>query len=317
MQVAATQVPPGWRTTAAFIGGGLTALGGYIKGKMITSEDVDSMVTSFYIAQALKSEVYKFRTKASPYNKNDRLEVLRKNCNAISRSNGHDRKFHTMKKDDKAIPPPMATKYEYFDKRLDPRINSFLRGKGRQMEAKGKFCSRVEDVFIGAGASIGFLSTQKLPSFLSRYVEGLTGWAAAFTTVSAAFANHHAKMKFEEIAENYFDTANELEKIKDNWPMNCNKAGDFGWDEQIAMCEEIILSTTEEFAKKRTGNTDLTFVKPKKRTSVSTWNPEVVCGDDESGGYAAKDRALYLVETEKLSMKEAQQKVMAEFPDNF
>lgn len=317
MQVAATQVPVGWKTTTTLAGGGLTALGGYIKNKMVRPEDVSQTVTSFYVAQALKSEVYKFRTRAFPYNKSDRLEKLRKNCNEISSANGHDRRFHVMKKDKKPIPPPMPTRREYFEKRLDPRIESFLRGKARKMEARGKFCSRVEDAFITAGAGIGFLSAQKLPAKLAAYVEGLTGWAAAFTVVSAAFANHHAKMKFEEIADDYFDTADQLEKIKDNWPMNCNKAGDPGWDEQIAICEELILSTTEEFAKKRTGNKELTFVKPKRRTSVRTWNPEVICGNDETGGYTAKDRALWLVENKKLGMKEAQQKVMEEFPDNF
>lgn len=260
LQVAATQVPTGWKATTALLGGAFGALGIYIKSQMITPEKVDQMVTSFYIAQAMKSEVYKFRTKSFPYNNNDASQVLRDTCNALSKS-GSDRRYHFMQMDKKPIPTDMSTKNVYLEKRVNPRIYKNLIPRGRQFARKGRFCSNAENAFIFAGSSIGFLATQGFSGNIGAFMDKLTGWAAAFTTVSAAFANHAAKMNFESLAVQYFDKANELAEIVETWPMNCNKAGDPGWDEQIAKCEEVILSNTEEFARKRTGNNELTFAK--------------------------------------------------------
>ena len=323
LQVAATQVPTGWKATASLIGGAFTALAGVIKNNVVTSGNVSQMVTSFYIAQAIKSEVNKFRAKGFPYDKskNNALELLRHTCNSISK-NGNDKMFHTMEKDNKPVPVDMSTKYDYITKRVEPRINKFLIRKGKEMAKRGKFCSNVENILIYAGASIGFLSTSTLPlPAAMNFIACLTGWTAAFTTVSTAFANHQAKMKFEEIAEQYFDTAEELRDIVETWPMNCNKAGDPGWSEQIDKCEELIISTTEDFARKRTGNNDLSFTKPKKpvaeRHADKVWNPNVICGDDESGGYPAKDRVIWLMENKKMTEEDAQKHIMAAYAENF
>ena len=113
-----------------------------------------------------------------------------------------------------------------------------------------------------------------------------------------------------------------MREMVDLWPLNCNKAGDPGWDERIVKMEDLIISTTEEFAKKRSGNQDLTFNKPPQRASAEfvekVWNPNVVCGDDVSGFYPAIDRATWLVENvEDMDMAAAKLQIMNEFAENF
>jgi len=319
VQVAATQVSEAYRPTISLLGGACVGVAAYIKSNCLTSEKVNDMVTSFYIAQSIKSEVMRFRSRAAPYNtsKNAALDTLRVACGQIHR-NGNDDLFHTMQKDKKAVPMPMHTKDAYIENRLDVAINNMYMKQGTKLQKRGKLCSRIEDVLLYTLTATGFGATQQLPAFLKTAVRVLTSWAGALTTISAAFANHEAKTKYAEISEQYFDAADSLTLIRDDWPLHVNKAGDPGWDDQINACEDVILATVEQFAKTKTGNKDLTFTKPKrKKRKIMKWNPNVVVGTDESGMYKASERKKWLMDNKELSEAEAKSCVMSEYPNNF
>ena len=325
-QVASTQVPVEQKSTYSLIGGIFVGIGTLIKTNLLTEEKNGRMVTSYFVSQSIKSEVIKFRAKTGAYSKTnagskDRaLELLRERCSLLS-SNGDDKLFHTMKMDKKAVPKPIETKRDYVDHRLD-LINDHYIEKAKNMERRGKFFSRIEDLLLSAGTLTGFATTQNLPGFIKKFTDVLTGYAGALTTVSAAFANHHAKMKFEEVTEQYYGAAEALRDLKDSWPLNCHKAGDPGWDEHVKKCENVIVSTVEEFARTRTGNDDLAFVKPKRSTpkerfAKKVWNPNAVCGNDETLSYPANERAAWLMENESLTKEDAIKRIMEEFPESF
>lgn len=327
VQVAATQVPVAQKATYSLVGGILVGIGTYIKTNLLTENKVGNMVTSFYVSQAIKSEVIKYRASAGVYSKanvgseDDAVQKLRERCGILS-SNGDDKMFHTMKMDKKPVPQSMDTKYGYVENRIDFMINDYYVKKARMMERRGKLCSRIEDVLMGVGTLTGFAATQNLPGVIMKFTDFLTGYAGAFTTVAAAFANHHAKMKFEVVTDQYYGAAEALRELKDTWPLRVENAGDPGWDEQVLKCENVIVSTVEEFAKARTGNDDLAFVKPKKNAPKKTfaekvWNPDSICGNDESGSYPANEREAWLVENQSMTNEDARKKVMEEFPDSF
>lgn len=322
-QVAATQVPAKYKTATSIVGSILVAAGAYIKNNYTTKDKVEDMVTSMYISAAIKSEVIKFRAKAAPYAgkaRGDALKALRERCNLLSGNGSDDKRFMTAHADSKPVPIAMDTREEYLDLRLDQVINGFYIKQGKAMEWKHNFCERIETVLLGGSSAIGFARTQALGPTVKKIVDSLTGWAGALTTVSAAFANHNAKMKFEELADEYYNTAKKLTDIKNNWPMKLKKAGDPGWDEQIAMCERIMLSTIEDFAKTRAGGDDIMFNKPKRKKVApkGVWNPNVVVGNDESGSFPAKDRAQWLVDNKKVAnFEEAKKVVMKEYPEAF
>jgi len=318
-QVAATQVPEVYRTTVSFLGGACVGIGAYIKSNCLTSDKVGDMVTSFYISQSIKSEVMRFRSKACPYNgsKNAALDTLRVACGQISRM-GDDDLFHTMQKDKKPVPKPMHTKDDYIQNRLEVVINNLYVKEGTKMQKRGKLCSSIEDVLLLTGTVAGLGATQQLPVFLEKAVRGLTSWAGALTTVSAAFANHEAKTKYDEISEQYFDAADGLRELRDGWPLNVNKAGDPGWDDQINDCEDVILATVELFAKTKTGNKDLKFTKPKKKhRKAKKWNANVVVGNDDIGIFKASERKKWLMDNKGLSEAEAKSSIMSDYPSNF
>jgi hypothetical protein len=322
-QVAATQVPPQYKVTTSFVGGVFIGIGAYLKNHYITKDQVNDMVTSFYVSQALKSEVSKFRARVGPYKQVTGTKAateLKNKCKNISNI-GTDKRFYQMQKDKKPVPGVMDTKYDYIENRLDKVINNLYIKNARQMERKGVFLSKVEDLLLTTGTLAGFAATQQFPAFIQKYIDGVMGWTGALTTISAGFANHHAKMKYEEISNQYYDAANQLRNLADDWPNEAMKAGDPGWDLHIQKCENIILSTVEEFARDRTGNKDIAFkmkkASPKDKFQKKVWNGNVVVGSDETGDFLAKDRMKYLMENESLSKTEAQNKIMSEYPDNF
>jgi len=273
-QVAATQVPSKYRVAASFVGGVCVGIGTYIKTSFLTDEKVKSMVTSFYISQAIRSEVCKFRAKADSYNggskdkEDEALEQLRKECTRLSKI-GDDRIFLTMHYDLKAIPPSMDTKDKYLKNRVDCTIDHLYMKKGRRMAKKAKILSNAENVLLFAGTLTGIGATQQqlMPAAIKNVFDILTGFAGAFTTVSAGIANHLSKAQYEQISEQYFDAAETLRELKENWPLETKAAGSPGWNQQIINCEDVILSTAEQFAKLKTGNQDMAFRKSAKKRS--------------------------------------------------
>ena len=323
-QVAATQVPAQYKVTTSFVGGICVGIGAYLKNNFTTKEQVKDMVMNFYISQAIKSEVWKYRAKAGAYAKLSgpkAVQTLKDNCNQFSKLGAFDKRFLMMEMDKKPVPQMCENRDDYSINRIDKIVEKLYLKSARQFERKGAICSRIEDVLLGAGTVAGFGATQSLPPPFSTVVEKVLGWTGALTTISTAFANHHAKMKYEEIANQYYDAAAQLRALKEEWPSGAMKAGDAGWDEQILKCESVILSTVEEFARDRTGNKELKFGKPapppKQKFSSKVWNPNVICGSDESGSYKAGERMKWLMENKNLSKKDAQQLIMNENPDNF
>jgi hypothetical protein len=226
-QVAATQVPPEYKVTTSFVGGVCVGIGAYLKNNYVTSAQVKDMVMSFYVSQAIKSEVNKFRAKAGGYGKlgpHKAIQSLKDTCNSISNLAGFDKKFHMMQMDKKPVPLPMVTREAYIENRIDKIINKLYLKQARQMEIKGAICSRIEDVLLGVGTVAGLGATQTLPAPLDKVINGLLGWTGAFTTISTAFANHQAKTKYEEIANQYYEAAMDLRGLKEDWPEGALKA---------------------------------------------------------------------------------------------
>jgi len=326
LQVTAAQVPAGLKATVSMIGGAFVGIGAYIKTNWLTDDEISAMVTSFYVSSALRSEVFKYRARAGSYSKSfgsqeDALQTLRERCSMIS-SNGSDKMFNSMKKDSRPVPPRYVdTKAGYVKHRLDFMIDDFYLKRARNFEKRGELLSKIETAFLTLGTVAGLSATTQLPGILQKVVDHMTGFAGAFTTVSAAFANHHAKCKYDEVADQYYGAADGLRRLKDTWPLNCHKAGDPGWDDMITQCEELILSTAEEFARARSGNDDIAFIKPKKpakqKYAEKVWNPDIIVGSDESGSYLASERVAWLMENQSMTETDARNKVMAEFPDAF
>jgi len=323
-QVASTQLPVQYKAFASTFGGLCIGAGTYIKTRVITDENIKKMVDSFEISQAIKAEVYKFRARVKPYSQlenkpgEEALNLLQQRCSSIS-SSTKDGKFYMTLPDSKPAPGSLDTIDEYIEKRMDRIIQHFYIKRARSMNKNAAICSNCENALLTLGTFASFKPTY-LPAVVQNIVTSINGWGVAFTTVSAAFANHLAKEKFNDIADEYFQAAEELEKIKNTWPSKAAMAGAPGWENQVAKSEDVIRSTFEKWAKVKTGREDLPLQKPtlvEKDFSKMVWNPDIVCGTDESGFFPALDRVKWLVDNTDMTKVDAKKKVMLEFPANF
>ena len=325
-QVAATQLPVQYKSAVSLFGGFCVGAAAYVKNNILRDQDIMSMVTSYSTSQAIKAEVFKFRAQVMPYgefktNPDGALKILRERCNSISDS-ATDEKFFMTLPDSKPVPGSLDTIDAYLDNRLDRQMTHFYLRKGRKMMQRANFCGVCENALLGLGtiAGVGGTAAAQFPAVIQKVLIGLSGWGGAFTAASSAFANHLAKQKFNDIAREYFEAAADLQKLKDNWPSMATESGSPDWDNHVAKSEDVIQSTLEDWAKAASGNKDLNLQIPKsvKKDVVDmVWNPDVVCGTDESGFYPASARMQWLVDNESMTPKDAQNKVMIEFPDHF
>lgn len=328
LQVAATQLPAKFREPAVMAGGAFIGLANFIKKKFLTDDNIQSMVTSYTTSQAIKSEVFKFRAKVSPYDQLDAnpdrvLSDFQKRCDGIHKS-VFDPKLKTTEPDSVPLPGSLATADEYIERRLDRRIRHFNK-KGKRVRQRYALCNRCEDVLMIFGTAASFTSqlppvAQKIITMVGaeKIVAGLGGWSGAFTTVSAAFANHLAKNKFEEVSEDCSRAEELLKDLRETWPSTAKAAGSVDWDAQVTKSESIIESATKEWANIKKATLDAPLPEePAPSNKGPVWDPKIVCGTDESGYYPALDRQNWLIENQNMTEEEAKQKVMDEFPENF
>jgi len=322
-QVASTQLPVEYKAFANIFSGVCIGAGTYIKTKFLTDEKIKNMAASFKTSQAIKAEVYQFRARVGHYGKEPDekvVDLLRQRCSSIS-SKTKDRKFLNTLPDSDSHPAPgsLDTIDEYIEKRMDHIIQDFYLKEARSMNKRASIVSTCETALLSMGFLADSIPINMVPDAFQNAVTSYSGWGVAFTTVSVAFANHLAREKFSDIADEYCRAAEQLEDIKDNWPSKATKSGAPGWEKTVIECENIIQATFVKAANTRTGGKDLPQeLKPfKKDAHKMVWNPDVVCGTDNSGFYRASARLEWLVDNSDLSKQEARKKIMSEFPENF
>mmetsp|Transcript_12585 Transcript_12585/g.14394 ORF Transcript_12585/g.14394 Transcript_12585/m.14394 type:complete len:424 (+) Transcript_12585:284-1555(+) len=319
-QVASTQLPVEYKAFANLFSGACLGAGTYIKTNFLTVEKIKKNAACFKTSQAIKAEVYQFRARVGHYGKEPEkaVDLLRQRCSSIS-SKTKDHKFLNTLPDSHPAPARLDTMDEYIEKRMDHIIQDFYRKQARSMNKKASIISNCENALLSMAFLASSIPINMIPDAFQNAFASFSGWGVAFTAVSTAFANHLAKEKFSDRADDYSRAAEQLEAIKDNWPLKATKAGAPGWENTVIECENIIHATFVKEANTRTGSKDLPQeLKPlKKDVHKMVWNPAVVCGTDNSGFYRASARVEWLVDNSDLSKQEAQKKIMSEFPENF
>ena len=108
--------------------------------------------------------------------------------------------------------------------------------------------------------------------------------------------------------------------MKDDWTCDATKSGSADWDNCVTQCEDIIRSALDYFAVTKSADDDMKLSQPsmKKDTEDMVWNPNIVLlGTDDSGFYPAVDCMKWLMNTISLIEKQAKNKVMMEYLENF
>lgn len=107
--------------------------------------------------------------------------------------------------------------------------------------------------------------------------------------------------------------------MKDDWSCDATKLGSADWDNCVTQCEDIIRSTVDYFAVTKSADDNMKLSQPSTKKDIEdmVWNPNIVLGTDDSRFYPAVDRMKWLMNTNSLTEKQAKNKVMMEYPENF
>mmetsp|Transcript_866 Transcript_866/g.1865 ORF Transcript_866/g.1865 Transcript_866/m.1865 type:complete len:452 (-) Transcript_866:244-1599(-) len=340
VRASASQLPEShkWKATMTMISGvsGL-CIAGYttIVNKFFNEEKIQEMANTFLTSQALKAEFFKFRAGGKPYDKfqtnmENALNLFKERCNSLSDSVNNS-KFCTTMPDNEPMPGPIDDMDSYMDNRIDREISHYVK-RAKSMSRRGAFCRHCEIALHTMASSdivkaLPAVSAQyfdRIPASVQKVATGFGGFTGtfgvAFPAIAVAFAAHSANEHFVVIAQVYQQAVEELRKIKDDWPSTALRVGSPDWEDQVTKTEDIIQSTYETWAKvKVTPDKGETSGGPeeKKKLSEMNWNPNIVCGTDESGAYPAGDRMEWLMDNMQMNKEDAQNKVMMEFPYNF
>lgn len=307
--VAATGAPwpEKFREVLSHIAAVCTALAVIVDIHFLSDERVGWMVQSATASAAIKAEVYKFLAKVGEYKESDidphkAMLNLRKECTRLARS-VTDPRIRTTLADNKTMPDCFTTRDDYIKERVTASIEDFKK-KAKSYLKRSAICSRFEWFFYTLAGNVPALLgiDDLLPYWIKSFLDG---GAAAFISISVGFASHRERQRFEDIANEYYRTVDELENIREEWPLDANKAGSPEWEEQVMKTEKFIQSAYREWE-----NIKRSTVGNHKE--IATWKDDAVCG-----GESAVKRMSQLMKDRNLTEQEAKHMIMGEFPESF
>jgi hypothetical protein len=185
------------------------------------------------VAEALKSESYKYCVRAPPYDNDDRDQKLASKNKQISRSVGALPMIPRPSKRAERPPPEEDMNInEYVRSRLDDQIdleNGYYWKAARENNNKVKKFRRVA-LALGAISAV-------LGGFGAFGITGVSVWVAVFTTVSTSVAAYFQAGRFEYLVLSYSATARRLQNLVDEWLADPRPeaAGSF-----VLSCEEAL-----------------------------------------------------------------------------
>lgn len=239
------------------------------------------------------------------------------NCNTFAKLSG----MHP--------PPDLRTlKEAYIETRLKPQVECHFRKRAASLRRLTIFVKTIQHALSGASSGIAFIAARSRflsansgePStWLQSKLSHIGVWGAVMTTIAAAIGTQFATSKLDEVASEFRDAANEIERKFLVMSSKNIQTGTKEWENFVIECEEIIADTYRSL--KNLGGpskkSKLTIELENGEAVVRKWDPSARCVDKESGSHSAGDRAKWLVDNKDYALDAAKAQVMKEFPDVF
>jgi len=222
-------------------------------------------------------------------------------------------------------PPSLKRKKEsYIDWRLKPQVECVYRNGSRRLRKIVLFVKTIQNILAAGSSGIAFIAARSRfmsaagkddpLTFINVRVGNVGIWGAVMTTVAAAIGTQFATSKLDEIAAEFRDAANSIERNVLIMSSKKVETGTEEWSNFVLECEQIIAETSKaskiisNASKKNSDGKSDAF----EGIVTRKWNPNAECGS-----HSAADRAEWLVEMKEYSSEAAQRRVMEEFPENF
>jgi hypothetical protein len=224
---------------AAITGFVLLALAAYFGRNVLGGRPEKTWVTARAAAEALKSEVFKYCTRISPYDKEEDRD--KKLAAAKSRITEHAGSVAVLpdpsKRTGKEAPKDAMSVEEYIKVRIEDQIDPASGFYWKEARKNQKRVKEFRMLAIAAGALSAVLGG--LGAF---GIVGVTIWVAVVTTFSSSFAAYFQAGRYEYLLMSYSATARRLQDLVDAWRTKALDAAGF-----VSKCEAAFASENQSW----------------------------------------------------------------------
>ena len=209
-----TEYPASISTVLGWLSGVSIALATFFGREILRPGAQNQWVSSRSIAEALKSETYRFRSRTAPYDESDAPERLNENTEKLLEKVTHVQAA-TLSDEQKRerLPEGPLSVDEYIEERVDEQIDNYYHP--RVIEYL-KVTKRGSIISLGLGAMAVVLA-------LFGAAGWTAGWIAFITTITASVAAYLYSGRYQYLIVSYQATARQLKLLKNRWAIIADK----------------------------------------------------------------------------------------------
>ena len=214
-------------SSAAAIG-----LATYFGKELVNPYQEQRWIRSRSMAEALKSEIYLFRSNSPPYDTDKKPEKLIENVEELLKK-VEDLPTEIISEEQKqeGLPTEDLTVEEYIEKRVNDQINNFYRPGSDELKRKMK---RNKNIGLSLGVFAVVLGALGLTGWTA-------GWIAVICTIAASITAFAYAGRYQYLIISYQTTANKLERLRVSWESKGKTDNDTdARNKFIRECEAVI-----------------------------------------------------------------------------
>jgi hypothetical protein len=190
-------------SSAAAIG-----LATYFGKELVNPYQEQRWIRSRSMAEALKSEIYLFRSNSPPYDTDKKPEKLIENAvELLKKVEDLPTEIIPEEQKQKGLPTDDLTVEEYIQTRVNGQINNFYRPKSDELKQKMK---RNKNIGLSLGVFAIVLGALGLTGWTA-------GWIAVISTIVASITAFAYAGRYQYLIISYQTTANKLERLRVLW----------------------------------------------------------------------------------------------------
>jgi len=214
-------------SSAAAIG-----LATYFGKELVNPYQEQRWIRSRSMAEALKSEIYLFRSNLPPYDTDKKPEKLIENAVELLEKVGDlPTEIISEEQKRKDLPTEDLTVEEYIQTRVNVQINNFYRPGSDELKQKMK---RNKNIGLSLGVFAILLGALGLTGWTA-------GWIAVIATITASITAFAYAGRYQYLIISYQTTADKLERLRVLWESKGKVDNDTdARNEFIRECERVI-----------------------------------------------------------------------------
>ncbi len=218
---------------AALLGAIALALVGLIQIHFLKAERVAALARLRSAGEGLKSEVFRFRARARPYEADPNGTLLAQRTAELENSAGDLANLLPAAAAKPSEPPGPLTPASYLESRVDQQINRYYAPQARKNQGQA-------DLYRNLAIAAAAIGTVLSIAMAVLGVAALGIWVPVLTTLAAAFAAHAAIERYEFNAKSYAQHAQRLEALARSWQADPLRFDPAVWSDFVHDVEETI-----------------------------------------------------------------------------